>query len=131
MHSTLIIALNIRFKNQFSIMIERKISESVNKSCFPWRIFGGAHLNTQFIFSLKVCNQLGEVAIFASSKLNNKFRKKYCNFRYYGRHVLLFTWQVAVQRCKFANALSCRETKGNFRCEETLESTDLDANCLV
>ena len=62
----------------FSKMIgeKNKQNERVNKSCFPWRIFGGVRLNTQSTFSPTTCIQVGGssiFAIFASSKLNNEF----------------------------------------------------------
>ena len=72
MQSTLIIALNLHFQNQVfeNDKREKETNERVNKSCFPWRIFGGARLNTQSIFSPTPCIQLGGSSIFAFFLLN-------------------------------------------------------------
>ena len=58
---------------------EKETNERVNKSCFSWRIFGGARLNTQSIFSPTTCIQLGAAPFLP--KLNNALKKKKCNFR--------------------------------------------------
>ena len=55
------------FQNQFfeNDKREKETNERVNKSCFSWRIFGGARLNTQSIFIPTTCIQLGGRSIFA------------------------------------------------------------------